>query len=107
MENERLSLSQIKDRLDFTQESMKNYFHTANSSDAVSFGRDERWGRRTMNIMFRLDDFSIYKLKDIIPKIETLLLEYKRLRKMEATELNQVAIDKKIRQQIDPTQGLY
>jgi hypothetical protein len=107
MEEKQLSLAQLSDYLDHLQSKMQKYFETFNSADAVSFKRDAYFGKRHINIPIRLDEFSLTKLENTLPKLKALFQEYKHYRTLEAKELDRVAIERQIRQQIDPAKHLY
>ncbi len=102
-----LSLAQISDRLDHVQDQIDTHFSTVNSSDTHILVRDKFFGKRNLNIFIRLDEFSLNKLKEAIPRMEALLREYRGLRKRESAELEKVGIDQTIRSQIDPHSHLY
>lgn len=106
MENQ-LTLAQISDRLNHLQEEIQKFFNTINSGDAINLRRDAYFGKRNINVFVRLDEFSLTKLKETLPKLEGLFKSYSDLRKLESEELDRVSIARQIRQDIDPGRGLF
>ncbi len=106
MENQ-LTLAQITTKLDHFQNQIEIYFKSINTSDAVKISRDAAFGKRSLSIFIRLDEFSITKLEETLPALKKLFEEYQQLRKLEAAELNRVTIENALLQQIDPSKGLY
>jgi hypothetical protein len=104
---DQLTLAQLSTKLDHYQNQIELFFKTVNTSDALKVSTDEYFGKRSINIFVRLDEFSITKLEEALPKLKNLFSEYLQLRKLEATELNRVAVEKAIQNQVDPSKGLY
>jgi len=105
--SEQLTLAQISNKLDHFQNQIEIFFKTVNTSDAVKISRDAHFGRRSINIFIRLDEFSITKLEEMLPALKEFFEEYQQLRKLEAAELDRVAVENAIQNQIDPAKRLY
>jgi len=91
-----ITLPQIQERLDFIANKIEQYFNTVNTPDNIILKKDSAWGNRTINLFIRIDEFSIEKLKESIPKLQELFKKYKSLRAEESAFLDAALIERTI-----------
>jgi predicted component of type VI protein secretion system len=78
-----ITLEAVNLKLDHISQEMEKFFKTMNTPDNIVIKKDRSWGQRSINIYLRLDEFSVEKLKEYLPKLEELFALYKEYRKLE------------------------
>ncbi len=95
---DKLTLSQIQERIEFTRSKIEQFFKTMNTPDNVLISKDPAWGRRNITVFVRLDEFSLEKLEEQLPRLKSLFQEYQQLRSVEKERTEKALIERRIQQ---------
>ncbi len=110
MENSTITLGQVSEKIDFLAVKIEQFFKTMNAPDNIMIKKDAHWGRRHVNLFLRLDEFSLNRLKEHLPQLESLFAEYTALREQEKSLNDAALIERTIQHQnlsINPEQQTY
>ena len=95
-----LTLEQVQEKLDFNRQQIEQFFRTLNTPENILIKKDAFWGKRSVNIFIRLDEFSIEQLEKHLPELKALFNKYKQLREIEKEKSDKALIERRIQQDI-------
>lgn len=95
-----LTLEQIQEKLDFTRRKIEQFFKTLNTPENILIKKDAHWGKRSINIYIRLDEFSIDQLESHLPNLKSLFEEYKQLREIEKDKTDKALIERRVQDDV-------
>lgn len=91
-----MQLEEIQENLERIRIDIDNTFKLLNTPDNIIIKKDPYYGKRSVTVTLRLDELSIIKLKEFVPKLESLMEQFKNLRQNETEIVDQMLIKKSI-----------